>query len=150
MAASDPTLHWIGPHNAALLDHVDDEVFDHAVRPELLQAFLAAPSNLLVVAVHDGAVVGMASGLTYVHPDKPLALFINEVGVSARLHGRGIGKRLVAAMLQRGRELGCAQAWVATEEGNAPARALYASTGGQPDEDKAVVYVYPLDQMVRS
>ena len=78
------SIHAVRQANAALLDSVDNDVFDHEVRPELLRAFLANPASLLVVAVADGQVVGMASGISYVHPDKPLALFINELGVSGR------------------------------------------------------------------
>jgi ribosomal protein S18 acetylase RimI-like enzyme len=130
--------------NAALLDSVDEDVFDHEVQPELLRAFLANPSNLLVVAVAEGQVVGMASGISYVHPDKPLSLFINEVGVSSRFHRQGLGRRLVSQLIQTGQELGCTEAWVATELSNSPARALYTALGGVPDEEHAVVYVYPL------
>jgi len=45
------SVHVISQANASLLDRVDDDVFDHEVRPELLRAFLASESNLLVVAV---------------------------------------------------------------------------------------------------
>ena len=86
----------------------------------------------------------MSTGITYGHPDKPLSLFINEVGVSGRFRRRGIGRRLVAALIARGKELGCEEAWVATEVGNKPARALYETLGGLPDDEHAVVYVYPL------
>jgi hypothetical protein len=45
------SVHAISQANASLLDRVDDDVFDHEVRPELLRAFLANEPNLLVVAV---------------------------------------------------------------------------------------------------
>jgi ribosomal protein S18 acetylase RimI-like enzyme len=138
------SIHVVSQANARLLDRVDDDVFDHKVQPELLSLFLANPANLLVVAVAADEVVGMASGISYVHPDKPLALFINEVGVSGRYHRQGIGRRLVSRLIERGEELGCTEAWVATELGNKPARALYEALGGVPDEEHAVVYVYPL------
>ncbi len=137
-------IHVVDSSSATLLNRVDDDVFDHPVRPELLSAFLAQPSNILVVAVVSGVVVGMASGFTYVHPDKPLALFLNEVGVSKRFHRRGIARRLIAAILDRAREMGCQEAWVATEVDNLPARELYRATGGVEDDRHAVVYVYPL------
>ncbi len=123
---------------------MDEDVFDHQVQPELLSAFLANPSNILVVAVAEGQVVGMATGISYVHPDKPLALFINEVGVSSRFQRQGLGRKLVTLILKEGKERGCTEAWVATELNNEPARALYEATGGVPDEEHAVVYVYPL------
>lgn len=144
MDAPEVAVLVVGPATASLLDRVDDDVFDHPVRRDLLMEFLASPANVLVVAVAAGAVIGMATGLAYVHPDKPLALFINEVGVSARFRRRGIGRRLIAALLAWGRARGCAEAWVATEAGNAPARGLYAATGGREDDAPAVVYVYPL------
>lgn len=140
------SIHSVSLANASLLDSVDDDVFDHDVQPALLNAFLAHPSNLLVVAVAEGRVVGMATGIGYVHPDKPLALFINEVGVSSRFRRQGVGRRLVSRLLEQGKALGCTEAWVATEVDNKPARALYEATGGVPDEAHAVVYVYPLDR----
>ena len=144
MSSSAIAIHVVNQDNASLLERVDDDVFDYKVQPELLRAFLGNPANLLVVAVAEGEVVGMASGITYVHPDKPLVLFINEVGVSSRLHRRGIGRQLVSALIEKGKELGCAEAWVATELSNRPARALYEALGGVPDDEHAVVYVYPL------
>lgn len=136
--------------NAALLDQVAEEVFDHPVRADLLTAFLANPANLLVVAVIDNQVVGMSSGIAYLHPDKPLSLFINEVGVSPRFQRLGIARRMLCCLLGRAHELGCGEAWVATEVGNQAARALYESTGGAEDEDRAVVYVYPLNKAALS
>ncbi len=138
------SIHVVSQATVSLLDRVDEDVFDHQVQPELLNAFLANPANLLVVAVAGNRVVGMASGICYVHPDKPLALFINEVGVSGRFHRQGLGRQLVSRLIEKGKELGCAEAWVATELGNEPARALYESLGGVPDEEHAVVYVFPL------
>jgi ribosomal protein S18 acetylase RimI-like enzyme len=137
-------MHLVSAASASLLDTVDDDVVDHAIQPELLQAFLANPANVMVVARIDDRVVGMATAICYVHPDKPLAMFINEVGVSPRVQGQGIGKRLVAALLDEARARGCREAWVATEVGNRPARALYESLSGVPDDELAVVYLYPL------
>lgn len=134
----------VDAREAVLLENVVEDVFDHPVRPELLRAFLASPDNVLVVARIEGQVVGMASGLAYVHPDKPLSLFINEVGVSTRFQGRGIGRMLLDRILIWGRERGCVEAWVATEVGNEAARRLYESAGGAQDDECAVVYVYSL------
>ncbi len=141
-------LHFITPANAALLDRVDEDVFDDAIQPAWLAQFLATPNHLLVVAVAvaEGEVIGMASGFTHSHPDKPLQLFINEVGVAGRFQRQGIGRSLVDAMLAKGRELGCHEAWTLTEAGNTPARLLYAATGGQEAREAAVVFAYPLGE----
>lgn len=127
-----------------LLDRVASGVFDHAVQPDLLIEFLANPSNILVVALEEGVVVGMATGIVYVHPDKPRQLFVNEVGVDDAFQGRGLGKQLVRALLDEGQRRGAVEAWVATEWENEAARALYRSTGGQESDDRIVMYLYPL------
>jgi ribosomal protein S18 acetylase RimI-like enzyme len=117
-------------------------VFDFTVREAYLTAFLANPANILVVAVVGDTVVGMATGIAYAHPDKPLQLFINEVGVDDAYRRQGIGTALVRRMLQEGALAGCREAWVATEVDNVEAIALYRSTGGEEDETKAVVFTY--------
>lgn len=125
-----------------LLASAGDDVFDFPVRRDYAEAFLDEPNSLIAVATVRDRIVGMASAFTYRHPDKPLQLFINEVGVAERWQRRGIGKALVARILEAARALGVAEAWVATEEANAPARALYSGLGGVEDEARAVVYVY--------
>ncbi len=140
------TIHHVNLETAWLLDNVDEDVFDHPVDSSFLNEHLSNPSNALFVAVIDDQVVGMATGIAYVHPDKPRSLFVNEVGVSQRHHRQGIGKRLVKAILEWGKNQGCAEAWVATEVGNVAARALYRSTGGVTDDELAIVYTYSLEE----
>lgn len=138
------TTHLVEASNAHLLDRVDLDVFDGEVDPSLLEQFLANPMNHLVVAVVDDKVIGMASAISYVHPDKPPQLFINEVGVAGPYRRRGVGKRLLEHLLRHGEDLGCHEAWVATETSNHAARALYSAVGGKEDDDPAVVYTYAL------
>jgi len=130
--------------NRDLLDRVADGVFDHAVRREHLDAFLANPAQILAVAVSDGTVVGMASGFVHGHPDKPPQLFVAEVGTADAFHRRGVAAAVLDALLRRGRELGCREAWVATEAGNAPARGLYRALGGEEEAEPAAVYLFAL------
>ena len=49
-----------------------------------------------VPALDAGVIVGFASGVHYVHPDKPAELWINEVGVAPTHQRQGIGRRLIA------------------------------------------------------
>ena len=109
-----------------------------------MREFLNDGHSAIAVALHEGVVVGMASSFAYVHPDKPRQLFVNEVGVAPAYRRRGLGRRMVALLLERGRATGCAEAWVATEEENAPARALFSGLEGREDPARAVVYTYPL------
>jgi ribosomal protein S18 acetylase RimI-like enzyme len=138
------SIERIHPGNVTWLDHVDEGVFDHAIRREYLNAFLSNPGNLLFVALVNDVVVGMASGILYVHPDKPLQLFVNEVGVADAYQRLGIGTRLMDAILREARVRGCDEAWVATEEKNPAARGLYASVSGQEEADRAVVFTWRL------
>lgn len=129
----------------ALLGHVEPDVFDNAVHPDFAREFLSAGRHHLAVALSlEGMVVGMASGVHYVHPDKPPQMFINEVGVSQAHEGQGIGKRLLAALLERAAELGCTEAWTATEPENLRAQALYAKAGGTKDATPFVMFAFPV------
>ena len=132
------TIRILGPSDAAVLNDVAPDVFDNAIDPRWSAAFFADPRHHLAVALIDEQVVGMASAVHYVHPDKPPELWINEVGVSSLHRRRGIGKRLMAALLAHGRTLGCTEAWLGTESGNVAARRLYAAAGG---EEEPMVYV---------
>ena len=129
--------------DASVLERVADDVFDEPVDPQWSAEFLADPRHHLAVAIDGGMVVGMASGVHYLHPDKPPQLFINEVGVASSHQGRGIGRRVLDALLERGRTLGCSEAWVLTDESNSIARKLYASAGGEIDSDPAIMYTFP-------
>jgi ribosomal protein S18 acetylase RimI-like enzyme len=127
---SDVSVRVLGPHDATLLERVADDVFDDPIDPKLAAEFLGDPRHHLAVAIDEGVVVGMASGVHYVHPDKPAELWVNEVGVAPGYQRRGIGRRLMLALFQRAKELGCAEAWVGTETANLAARGLYAAVGG--------------------
>jgi ribosomal protein S18 acetylase RimI-like enzyme len=113
-----------------VLDRVAPEVFDHVIDKQWTNRFFTEPSHHIVVAIDDGVVVGMATAVDYVHPDKPPQLWINELGVGASHRGRGIAKQMLARLLDHGRELGCTEAWLGTEETNEAARRLYVSAGG--------------------
>jgi ribosomal protein S18 acetylase RimI-like enzyme len=135
----------LGAAEHALLKQVAEDVFDAPVSAKLAREFLSDPRHHLAVAItQDGSVVGMASAVHYVHPDKPPQMFINEIGVSQAHEGQGIGKRLMAALLQRAAELGCTEAWTATEPENLRAQALYAKAGGVKDSTPFVMYTFPI------
>jgi GNAT superfamily N-acetyltransferase len=114
----------------AVLARVAEDVFDNPIDPNLTREFPADPRHHIAVALDDGVVVGFASGLHYVHPDKPAELWINEVGVAPPHRRQGVGGRLMAALLAYGRGLGCVNAWVLTDRDNEAAKALYAKSGG--------------------
>lgn len=115
---------------ASVLHRVAEDVFDGPVVPALAAEFLADPRHYICVAIDDGLVVGFASAVRYVHPDKPSELWVNEVGVSPRHQRRGVGKAVMSRLLSHARAEGCREAWVLTDEDNTAARALYGAAGG--------------------
>lgn len=121
----------LAPGDLALLLAAGD-LFDDPLRPEMAQRFLAHPDHHLFGAIAAGAMIGFVSAVTYLHPDKPLEYWLNEVGVAERWHRRGVGRQLVLAALAHGWALGCNSAWVLTNSSNRAARGLYAACGGEP------------------
>lgn len=140
-----PDIRLLGSDDARVLQTVAPDVFDHAVDPQWAAEFLADPRHHLAVALDDGRVVGMASAFHYVHPDKAPMLFVNEVGVAPTHRRRGLGRRLLAALFERGRALGCTEAWLGTEVSNGAARGLYAAVGMDEDPEPFVTYTRKLD-----
>lgn len=118
------------PADLPLLLAADPELFDDPVRPESAKAFLDDPRHHFAAAMVDDAIIGFASGVDYLHPDKPRELWINEVGVLPAFQRRGFGSAVVRCLLDHGRKLGCSVAWVLTHGGNHAARRLYAALGG--------------------
>ena len=131
--------------DASILDHVAPDVFDDPIVPQALQAFLDSPHHHLVVATDEGMVVGFASAVQYVHPDKPRPeLWVNEVGVSPAHQNRGVGKALMQALLKAARSAGCSEAWVLTERNNQPAKKLYKAAGGEEEQEEIVMFSFKL------
>jgi len=134
----------LGPDDRSVLNRVADGVFDSGIDAKLAEEFLSDPRHHLAVAIADGEVIGFASGVHYVHPDKPAELWINEVGVAAGQQGRGVGTAVVRALLEHGRRLGCREAWVLTDRTNDAAMRLYASAGGREAPGETVMFEFNL------
>ena len=118
-------------------------VFDDPLDAGATREFLSDPRHHIAVAVDAGVIVGFASGVHYVHPDKPVPeLWINEVGVAAGRQGEGIGKLVVGALLEKARQLGCSEAWVLTDKTNTAAMRLYTSLGGS-EEREQLMFKFP-------
>ena len=134
------TFHRLRAENAGLLE--DADVFDNPVDPRQLAAFVADRGHEMVFAMAGKTVVGMASGTVLLHPDKPPAFFIAEVGVNEDMRLRGIATELVQMLLNVARESGYRGIWLATESDNVEARALYRKLGARSTE---AVVVYDWD-----
>ena len=112
---------------------------------EPVLVFLHDARHHLAVALDDGLVVGVASAVDYIHPDKPVELWINEVGVAPTHQRRGIGTRLLLALFDLARDLGCKEAWVLTNRSNVAAMRLYQSLHATEPDDDVVLFSFSLD-----
>jgi len=115
--------------------NVAAEVFDNPIDAGLTTEFLGDARHHLAVAIDDGLVVGFASAIHYVHPDKPPQLWINEVAVAPGYRRRGLGNAVLRSLFEVGQTHNCTVAWVLTDRTNAAAMALYSSVEGTEGAD---------------
>lgn len=131
------TYHRLDASNAHLLETA--EVFDNPVDPEQLARFQADAGHDLVFAMQGDRVVGFASGVVMLHPDKQPIFFVNEVDVDPALQRRGIATALCRMLIELARDKGCKGIWLGTEADNTAARALYRRLDGRETPD-IVIY----------
>lgn len=131
--------------DVAVLTRVAPDVFDNDLDPERTREFLRDPRHHLAVALDNDMVVGFASGVHYVHPDKPPELWINEVGVAPTHRRQRIGQQVLRALFDRGRELGCREAWVLTDRPNEAAMRFYGSLAEAEAATDHVMFTFRLD-----
>lgn len=127
-----------------VLADVAPDVFDRPVDATLTSEFLSDSRHHLAVALDAGRVIGMASAVHYVHPDKPAELWINEVGVTPSHQRLNVGRRLLAALLARAEEIGCRDAWVLTDRENVAAIRMYAAAGGVEAATAPIMFTFSL------
>ncbi len=139
-------IRLIGKQEGHLLEKIAPDVFDHPLIEKSTREFLDDHRHHLAIAIEMDLdlVVGMASGVHYIHPDKKSELWINEVGVSPAYRNRGLAKSLVGCLLQLGRDLGCMEAWVLTDGENAAALRLYEGCGGVRTRTDPIMYEFRL------
>jgi aminoglycoside 6'-N-acetyltransferase I len=136
----------LGPDDKSALANVAPGVFDNQIHDRWSSEFLNDPRHHLSVAIEQGTIVGFASAVHYVHPDKQPELWINEIGVAATHRNIGLGKKLLRALFEVGRGLGCREAWVLTDRSNLPAIRLYASVGGVEPPGDVVFFTFGLEE----
>ena len=133
------------PDDADILRHVAPGTFDDPLDARASQEFLSDARHHLAVAIEDSVVVGFTSAVHYVHPDKEHPeLWINEVQVAPTHRAHGLGRAILEKILERGRELGCTEAWVLTDPDNVAAKRLYSSAGGVEKVHNEIMFTFPL------
>lgn len=71
-----------GRGDAALFARVADDVFDAAIDPARLAAYLADPTQAMAVTTADGMIVGQARGAVVRNPDDADTFYIDNLGVT--------------------------------------------------------------------
>lgn len=99
-------------------------------RGNLAASLAARPWAHAMVARVDGQPAGLAIYLEgfSTFACKPL-LNLHDFMVSARFRGQGVAQRLLAALEDRARAMGCCKLTLEVLEGNTPAQALYRKMG---------------------
>lgn len=129
----------------SMLNNVDPDVFDDPIDIARTKEFLADSRHHLAVAIKDNLAVGFVSAVHYVHPDKAHPkLWINEVSVAENHRRQSLGKRLLLAIFEVARELGCVDAWVLCDRANTAAMRLYSAVGNAAPSD-CVMFEFRLE-----
>ena len=114
-----------------LIDAMDDtEGIDTGIALKNCERLLNdAGSHFLVAAVEATPIgfINFAVRQTVLH-QSPSAL-IDELVVAEEYRGKGVGRRLVQAAIEKCRQLGCCEVEVSTEKTNLKAREFYKQCG---------------------
>lgn len=131
-------VHLLSAADISFLYNVAEDVFDDPISETSAKKFLEDPNHLLVVAMDeskDNLVIGFASGMMVLHPDKEMPeLFINEVGVASAYQRRGVGMAIMKTLFDKAKRRGCRLGWVPVDTDNETALAFYKAVGGKPPE----------------
>jgi ribosomal-protein-alanine N-acetyltransferase len=117
-------LRPLGPEDLADCLALDRAGLGGLWTPSQWQVELAAPERPGVGLRQGKELVGMACGWLVLDE-----LHITLVAVTPTRRRCGLGRRVLAALLERGREGGASRATLEVASGNAAARALYGAAG---------------------
>lgn len=129
---------------AAVLDPLLDEGAHWDV--EQAKLFLTDASNALFLAEVDGVAVGFATANRLQRFDNRRAeVVLYEISVEEPYHRRGIGRALIARVLEWAREVSAENVWVLADADDARACAFYAGTGGELFAPNSTMFTYMLN-----
>ncbi len=126
-------------HSRAILDLLDEYVAQPIIagtalaektRSELISGLKRHPTTRVLLAYDDDEPIGVAIcflGFS-TFAAKPL-INIHDLSVREAWRGRGVGRKLIHAIAERARAIGCCRLTLEVREDNERARALYASEG---------------------
>ena len=108
-----------------------------------MQTLLERDEDHLIIARDGDRPIGflLAYGLPRVDRDKNMTC-LYEITVESTYRRRGIGSEMVRFLKDACADDNVMEIWLITAEDDAPARALYESTGGMQQPERNVEYVY--------
>ncbi|MEX2272485.1 MAG: GNAT family N-acetyltransferase [Vicinamibacterales bacterium] len=105
---------------------------NEAFSPEIQRAEIAGDGSIVLLAERGGTLAGYLHIAPAPSPDcvtDASALELKRLYVEPSLHGRGIGKTLLDAGLERARANGARSIWLGVWENNVKAQAFYTREG---------------------
>ena len=122
---------------------IEDDEDTRKFMPERLAAWLDDPKNIAFIAVSDGKAVALIEGYSLECLDDRLPrYFIYSVDVLPAYRGQGVGKSLLAFVLEYTSGGRFSESFVISDRGNIPACRLYEGLGGKNDYEDEVVFVW--------
>jgi len=129
--ATESDLPAIGKLLEELVNAMDNaEGIDPGIAARTCEQVLNDASSHILVAATEGMPVGFINFTvrqTILHQN-PSGL-IDELVVAEEYRGKGVGKQLVQAAIEKCRRLGCCEVEVSTEKTNVKAREFYKQCG---------------------
>jgi ribosomal protein S18 acetylase RimI-like enzyme len=132
-------LRWMTSGDVASIEAATF-LFDDDVVAEWTEKFLRQSNHHLCIAYVDEQPAGFVSGVEITHPDKGTEMLMYELGVDEDFRRRGIGRSLVVALRDLARERGCTGVWVAVDDDNEPALAMYRSLSADEEANSIVAW----------
>ncbi|WP_420013292.1 GNAT family N-acetyltransferase [Tateyamaria sp.] len=118
-------------------------LFDAPPDPDRTAEMLDDPRHHLFLALSMGDPVGFLSAVDYIHPDKPRAMWINELGVLETARRRSVATRLTAEASAHAQTIGCTEIWVLADPTH-EALGFYASLSWAREGDHIAMFTKAL------
>jgi GNAT superfamily N-acetyltransferase len=134
--------------HAVALPHVFQPPTAAVATPADMARLAAQPGQLLLVALHDGAIVGYAHAEVRETPDTPYKraaarLHVHAMAVTAAHRGRGVGQALLAAVRAEAAARGMDGVSLEVYAFNDAARAFYEREGFVAERARLVTPLTP-------
>ncbi|MEX0810005.1 MAG: GNAT family N-acetyltransferase [Dongiaceae bacterium] len=115
------------------LEGEPNDIFSAAI--VLRDGFGPKPAFEVLLAECDGRAVGYALFDEFYNSEIPgRGIWLSDLFVDPDLRGKGLGKRLMAAVARAAVERGCVSLWWGVRNRNAKARAFYSAFGVRDDD----------------